>query len=54
MVFSENQKWRLKGVEMADSMTINPHKMLGVPMTCSFLLTGDKRRFYAATNLKAG
>ncbi|KAL0638129.1 Glutamate decarboxylase 2 [Maublancomyces gigas] len=38
VIFSENQKWRLKGVELADSMTVNPHKMLGVPMTCSFFL----------------
>lgn len=54
VIFSENQKWRLKGVELADSMTVNPHKMLGVPMTCSFLLTSDRRRFRAATQLKAG
>lgn len=53
VIFSENQKWRLKGVELADSMTVNPHKMLGVPMTCSFLLTPDRRRFRAATQLKA-
>lgn len=54
VAFSENHNWRLKGVELADSMTVNPHKMLGVPMTCSFLLTPDRRRFRAATQLKAG
>ncbi|KAI5842485.1 glutamate decarboxylase 1 [Morchella snyderi] len=54
VAFSENQKWRLKGVERADSMTMNPHKMLGVPMTCSFLLTNDRRRFWGATMARAG
>ncbi|KAH8151695.1 uncharacterized protein LAJ45_04317 [Morchella importuna] len=54
VAFSENQKWRLKGVERADSMTMNPHKMLGVPMTCSFLLTNDRRKFWGATMARAG
>lgn len=54
VAFSENQRWRLRGVELADSLTVNPHKMLGVPVTCSFLLTNDTRRFHRATNLKAG
>lgn len=54
VVFSENQKWRMKGAHRADSLTVNPHKMLGVPVTCSFLLTPDRRRFHRATSLKAG
>ncbi|KAF8250180.1 PLP-dependent transferase [Wilcoxina mikolae CBS 423.85] len=54
VVFSENQKWRMKGAHKADSLTVNPHKMLGVPVTCSFLLTGDRRRFHRAVSLKAG
>ncbi|RYO27235.1 L-aspartate decarboxylase [Alternaria arborescens] len=45
---------RLKGAELADSITINPHKMLGVPMTCSFLLGGDMNTFYRALTLPAG
>lgn len=54
VVFSDNQKWRMAGAHRADSLTVNPHKMLGVPVTCSFLLTGDCRRFHRATSLKAG
>lgn len=54
VIFSDNQRWRLAGCELANSFTVNPHKMLGVPVTCSFLLTGDRRVFQRATSLKAG
>ena len=47
-------KERLAGVELADSIAMNPHKMLGVPMTCSFLLAKDLRQFWAAMTLPAG
>ena len=45
---------RLMGVGKADSVAINPHKMLGVPMTCSFLLGKDMRQFWKAMTLPAG
>ncbi|KNG52653.1 PLP-dependent transferase [Stemphylium lycopersici] len=45
---------RLAGADLADSITINPHKMLGVPMTCSFLLARDMNTFYRALTLPAG
>ncbi|KAJ4365547.1 Glutamate decarboxylase 2 [Neocucurbitaria cava] len=45
---------RLAGAELADSITINPHKMLGVPVTCSFLLGADMNTFYKALTLPAG
>ena len=45
---------RLAGADLADSITINPHKMLGVPMTCSFLLGRDMNTFYKALTLPAG
>jgi glutamate decarboxylase len=45
---------RLAGAESADSITVNPHKMLGVPMTCSFLLGRDMNTFYKALTLPAG
>lgn len=53
-VFSEKQKHKLAGVEKANSITINPHKMLGVPVTCSFLLGADLRQFHQANTLPAG
>ncbi|KYK58088.1 glutamate decarboxylase [Drechmeria coniospora] len=52
--FSERHRHKLDGTELADSLTINPQKMLNVPMTCSFLLTNDLRRFHAANSLRAG
>jgi glutamate decarboxylase len=55
VVFSEQlRKGRLDGVERADSIAITPHKMLGVPMTCSFLLGKDLREFHRANTLPAG
>ncbi|KAF2658055.1 glutamate decarboxylase 1 [Lophiostoma macrostomum CBS 122681] len=47
-------KSRLAGAEFADSITISPHKMLGVPMTCSFLLGRDLRQFKDSMTLSAG
>ncbi|KAL8771719.1 MAG: hypothetical protein Q9209_002910 [Squamulea sp. 1 TL-2023] len=44
---------RLDGTHLADSIAINPHKMMGVPITCSFLLGVDLRQFHAANTLPA-
>ncbi|KAF7596416.1 hypothetical protein BBP40_001723 [Aspergillus hancockii] len=52
--FSKRQRQKLAGTEKADSIAINPHKMLGVPVTCSFLLAADLRRFHRANTLPAG
>lgn len=55
VVFSDTlSKERLRGVERADSVAVTPHKMLGVPLTCSFLLGRDLRQFHAANTLPAG
>lgn len=53
-VFSTRQKSKLSGAEKANSIAINPHKMLGVPVTCSFLLAADIRQFHRANTLPAG
>ncbi|KAI1609178.1 glutamate decarboxylase [Exophiala viscosa] len=54
-VFSDTLRERaLKGCELADSIAINPHKMLGVPVTCSFLLLKDLRNAHRANTLRAG
>ncbi|KAJ5861677.1 Pyridoxal phosphate-dependent transferase major region subdomain 2 [Penicillium soppii] len=53
-VFSQNQKHKLAGAEKANSIAINPHKMLGVPVTCSYLLAADMRQFHKANTLPAG
>lgn len=55
-VFSARQRalGKLAGAERANSLTVNPHKMLGVPVTCSFLLTPDLAVFHRANTLPAG
>ncbi|KAK7923433.1 hypothetical protein PG985_007504 [Apiospora marii] len=53
-IFSAAQKHKLAGSELADSITVNPHKMMNVPVTCSFLLTNDLAVFHKANTLPAG
>lgn len=53
-IFSKQQRFKLTGSHLADSIAINPHKMLGVPVTCSFLLGADLRQFHRANTLPAG
>jgi glutamate decarboxylase len=53
-IFSGSQKHKLDGTHLADSLAVNPHKMLGVPVTCSFLLGPDLRTFHKANTLPAG
>lgn len=50
----EGNRNKLHGAELADSIAINPHKMLGAPVTCSFLLGKDLKQFQQANTLKAG
>ena len=52
-VFSPQQAHKLEGSHLADSIAISPHKMMGVPLTCSFLLGADLRQFHAANTLPA-
>lgn len=54
VVFSAAQLHKLDGVELADSITVNPHKMLNVPVTCSFLLVNDLSILKKANSLAAG
>jgi L-2,4-diaminobutyrate decarboxylase len=41
LAFSERHKHALRGIERADSITIDPHKVLCIPYTCSFVLFKD-------------
>lgn len=53
VIFSPTHKAKLEGSHLADSIAINPHKMMGVPITCSFLLGPDLRHFHASNTLPA-
>jgi len=54
-VFSDTLRDRaLNGCRLADSIAVNPHKMMGVPVTCSFLLLKDLKNAHVANTLRAG
>lgn len=53
VAFSEKYKHKLNGCHRANSITVNPHKALGVPTTCSFLLFPDQRILTEANSLNA-
>lgn len=46
VIFSKNYKRLTKGVENADSFSVNAHKMIGTPLTCSIILTKHKKCLY--------
>ena len=52
-IFSSTHKHKLDGSDRADSIAMNPHKMMAVPLTCSFLLGADMRKFHKANTLPA-
>ena len=52
-ILSSTHKHKLAGSDRADSIAINPHKMMAVPLTCSFLLGADMRHFHKANTLPA-
>ncbi|SNX85524.1 related to glutamic acid decarboxylase [Melanopsichium pennsylvanicum] len=55
IVFSHSKPYSdlMKGSHLADSITINPHKLLNVPLQCSFLLVRDADTL-SANSLDAG
>lgn len=42
IIFSKKYKYLLRGTQEANSITWNPHKLLGMPLQCSILLTKNK------------
>jgi aromatic-L-amino-acid decarboxylase len=41
LAFSEKHRWRLRGIERADSVAFDPHKWMFVPFECGALLVRD-------------
>uniref|UniRef100_A0A3Q0R076 Glutamate decarboxylase 2 n=1 Tax=Amphilophus citrinellus TaxID=61819 RepID=A0A3Q0R076_AMPCI len=42
LLMSRRHRWKLDGVERANSVTWNPHKMMSVPLQCSALLVREE------------
>ncbi|MFT5103930.1 MAG: sulfinoalanine decarboxylase [Candidatus Latescibacterota bacterium] len=43
VIFSSKHKHLVKGIERTDSFSINAHKMLGTPLSCSIIVVQDKK-----------
>ncbi|KAI5707065.1 hypothetical protein M8J75_014081 [Diaphorina citri] len=48
LIFSEKYSFVLKGINRANSVSWNPHKMLGAPLQCSILLIKEKGLLHQA------
>ncbi len=46
VIFSKKYKHLVKGIENSDSFSVNAHKMLGTPLTCSIIVTQHKKHLY--------
>ncbi|MBX2827398.1 MAG: aminotransferase class V-fold PLP-dependent enzyme [Flavobacteriaceae bacterium] len=46
VIFSKKYSHLLKGIEKVDSFSLNAHKMMGTPLTCSLLMVKDKKYLY--------
>jgi len=53
VIFSEKYKHLIQGVEKADSFSVNAHKMLGTPLTCSLILAKDQKYLYQSFSNEA-
>lgn len=51
LLFSD-YKNLLDGINIVDSVSFNPHKMLGIPLQCSMILTKDKTILKRSSSLK--
>ncbi|KAK3088048.1 hypothetical protein FSP39_013922 [Pinctada imbricata] len=52
-LLSRDHRHLLSGIERADSMTWNPHKMMGAPLQCSAFLIKHKDVLAASNEMKA-
>lgn len=46
VIFSKKLKHHIYGSELADSFTLNAHKMLSTPLSCSIIVVKEKQRLY--------
>ncbi|HEV8599202.1 MAG TPA: pyridoxal-dependent decarboxylase [Gemmatimonadales bacterium] len=53
VLFSQRHRRLMAGVERADSVTWNPHKMMGLPLVCSAILLREKGALEATNAMHA-
>lgn len=46
VIFSKKYKHLIKGIERSDSFSVNAHKMLGTPLSCSIIVTSYKEQLH--------
>jgi len=46
VLFSKKYKHLIDGVELVDSFSVNAHKMIGTPLSCSIIVVQDKKYLY--------
>lgn len=46
VLFSNQYKHLIKGIELVDSFSLNAHKMIGTPLSCSLIMVKDKKHLY--------
>ncbi|MBR9921300.1 MAG: aminotransferase class V-fold PLP-dependent enzyme [Bacteroidetes bacterium] len=46
VIFSDKYKHLVKGLEKSDSFSVNAHKMLGTPLSCSIIVTRHRQALY--------
>lgn len=46
VLFTDTYKHLIDGVELVDSFSVNAHKMLGTPLSCSIIVVKDEKYLY--------
>ncbi|XP_075067411.1 glutamate decarboxylase 1-like [Mixophyes fleayi] len=54
LLLSKKHQFKMNGIERADSVTWNPHKMMSVPLQCSAILFREKGLLQACNQFCAG
>ncbi|XP_074841570.1 glutamate decarboxylase 1-like [Carettochelys insculpta] len=54
LLMSRKHSFKLNGIQRANSVTWNPHKLMGVPLQCSAFLVCEKGLLQACNQMSAG
>lgn len=46
VLFSDKHRHQIEGAHLADSFSVNAHKMLSTPLSCSIIVCKDKKHLY--------